>query len=344
MRPDERFAELWTDYLEGDLAEAGQAELRALLAADEQLRKRAADLFQAHRLIGFALQDDPAVDEAFVRATVAAMPPADEAFVAAVMTRLPTPAVPAAGLSPRRMITRTLAALAAGLLVGVAVTSVAWAYSVPRPAEPAGAPVVILDDGFESGPAPGVAGFPSGPDAWGGDFSRVTGSRPGVAPAGGALMLQILRADYQGKPRPDGSYCGDLYRMIDLRPYRRELADGAAVVQLSAAFNAAEFPAAEQYGCAVSAHALTAEMAANPAGASAPGGALAMARNSRLRLDRDPLTWQRVEAELRLPADADFLLVHVGVAHIPRFQKRAVFDGHFVDEVRVTLGRRGPLP
>ena len=341
MTPDDRFVELWTDYLEGDLGEAGLAELQTLLASDEHLRNRAADLFQAHRLLGFALQDYPTVGEAFVRATVAAVPPADEVFVASVMTHLPTPS---ADLSPRRMFARTLAVLALGLLVGVVVTSAAWAYSVPRQHERPGASVVILDDGYETGPAPRVAGILSEPDVWGGDFSRVTGPLQGVTPANGVSMLQVLRADYLGKPTPDGSYCGDLYRLIDLKPYRRDLAEGTAVVQLSAVFNAVEFPAAEQYGGSLSIHALTTEIAANPSGASTPGGALAMARNSRLRLDRDPSTWQRVETELRLPADADFLLIHLGVNHVPRFQKRATFDGHFVDDVRVTLGRRRPLP
>jgi anti-sigma factor RsiW len=71
MTAAERFSELWTDYLEGDLDEAGVAELEALLAADESLRARAADLFQTHRLLGFALQDNPAAQEAFVESTLA---------------------------------------------------------------------------------------------------------------------------------------------------------------------------------------------------------------------------------------------------------------------------------
>ena len=37
----------------------------------------------------------------------------------------------------------------------------------------------------------------------------------------------------------------DIYRLIDVRPYRQEFADGSAVVQLSAGFNAFEFPPSE---------------------------------------------------------------------------------------------------
>jgi len=88
MTSEKRFAELWTDYLEGDLDDAGVAELEALLAADESLRARAADLFQTHRLLGFALQDSPAARESFVSSTLARMPLSDDAFVESVMERV----------------------------------------------------------------------------------------------------------------------------------------------------------------------------------------------------------------------------------------------------------------
>jgi hypothetical protein len=50
--PGERFEILWTDYLEGVLDPAGMAVLDALLAADERLVARAADLYQTHRQLG----------------------------------------------------------------------------------------------------------------------------------------------------------------------------------------------------------------------------------------------------------------------------------------------------
>lgn len=341
MTPEERFAELWTDYLEGDLTDAGQAELRELLASEDRLRARAADLFQTHRLLGFALQDNAAVGEAFVQSTLAGLPQGDEAFVCAVLTRLPANQTPTLS---RWSLTRTLAAVAAGLLVGVAITSAAWAYAVPRSPEQSADVIVLLNEGFESALAPRVNGVPTEPKVWGGDFTAISGAQQGVKPAGGVHMLQILRADYERKPNPEGSYCGDLYRVIDLRPYRRELAEGTAVATLTTVFNAAPFPANEEYGCAVALHALSTEMMANPAAALSKDGSLAMARNGRQRLDRNPHSWQRVETDLRLPADAEFLLVHLGIMHVPKFQKRPTFDGHFLDDVRITLARRSPQP
>ncbi len=69
-----------------------------------------------------------------------------------------------------------------------------------------------------------------------------------------------------------------------------------------------------------------------------------MTSSSRLMLDRDPTTWQRQAAELRLPANAEFLLVKVGVSQRQETQQRVIFDGHFLDEVRLVMTRRPPLP
>ncbi len=75
---DERFEILWTDYLEGVLDAAGMAALDALLAADERLVARAADLYQTHRRLGLLAAE---------RRGAAASPHGD--FVADVMARLP---------------------------------------------------------------------------------------------------------------------------------------------------------------------------------------------------------------------------------------------------------------
>jgi len=47
MNSDERFIELWNDYLEGELDESGIAELQALVAGDERLLRMATDIYQA---------------------------------------------------------------------------------------------------------------------------------------------------------------------------------------------------------------------------------------------------------------------------------------------------------
>jgi ferric-dicitrate binding protein FerR (iron transport regulator) len=93
----ERFAELWTDYLEGELDESGVAELRALLASDASLLKLAADLYQTHRLLALVVEESPARQDEFVREVLSRLPEDADQFVSGVMAnveRLASPAEP----------------------------------------------------------------------------------------------------------------------------------------------------------------------------------------------------------------------------------------------------------
>lgn len=237
---------------------------------------------------------------------------------------------------------RPLAAAAAGIVFGILCTSVVFAYVAPL----AGKMVKLLQESFESGPAPLVTGVPVVPGRWSGDYSEVVGEQQGVKPEHGQRMLRFLRADYEGKANA-GGYVADVQQLIDLRPYQREFADGGAVLQLSAGFNAFEFPASESYGGLMSLHALDAEMVTSgfmDDRQMLNAESLAMASSSRLLLDRSPATWQRLTTELRLPPNTEFLLIRVGVTHVTKAQRRSEFDGHYLDDVRVVVTRRAPLP
>jgi hypothetical protein len=228
-------------------------------------------------------------------------------------------------------------------MIGLLGASLVFAYVAPS----LGKVVTLLQEGFESGPAPLVIGVPIEAGSWSGDYTEVVGEQQGVKPASGKKMLRFLRADYEGKPTPAGSYPGDLYRLIDLRPYRHEFTNGSAVVQASAGFNSVSFPERERYACAVRIYALSAEMVMSGAilkGASLRDGGLAMASERMPQLDRDPRSWQRVESELRLPAVAEFLLIHLSVSNLTKDEVKDAFRGHYLDDVRVFLTRRAPLP
>ena len=101
MTDDDRFEELWADYLEGELDEAGRGELQRLLAAEPRMQ-RAVDVYEIHRLLGMLageaeLHADPAqlhVNPAQQKADSAqqkadAGPSAADAFVADTMAKLP---------------------------------------------------------------------------------------------------------------------------------------------------------------------------------------------------------------------------------------------------------------
>jgi hypothetical protein len=61
-------------------------------------------------------------------------------------------------------------------------------------------------------------------------------------------------------------------------------------------------------------------------------------------MDRDPSTWQRLTTELRLPANAEFLVVRLHINQAFESDPDFIFTGSYVDDVRISLTRRAPLP
>lgn len=229
-------------------------------------------------------------------------------------------------------------ALVAGTILGVLISAFSWpARGMPQ--EPVVTTLVM--ESFESESAPEVSGLTKRPDVWGGDFSEITSAQQGVEPADGKQMLRILQADYQGKPEPDGSYCGDLYRLVDLRSMRHKFAKDSTFVHASALFNMSPRPNNEEFRYSVRVMALTSDVVSHPVLFDVPmidDYASAMARQN-LKLDNDPQTWELGECELRLPADTDYVLIHVSITygHGKDAIRRITFPGHFVDDIRITL-------
>ena len=89
MNNDERFEQLWNDYLEGELHEDGIAELQQLLASNDTFLRAAADSFQVHRLLGLKVEDSETRHEDFVRATMGQLPSSETELVGEVMKMLP---------------------------------------------------------------------------------------------------------------------------------------------------------------------------------------------------------------------------------------------------------------
>ena len=88
MSADERFIELWNDYLEGELDETGTIELRRLLAQDDRLVQMAADSYRTHRLLRLMAQDSESQQDDFVQQTLNRLPAEDDLFVDAVMRQV----------------------------------------------------------------------------------------------------------------------------------------------------------------------------------------------------------------------------------------------------------------
>jgi hypothetical protein len=325
---DDYLDRLIEGHLDDGLTESERSELAGLLRDSEGARIRFWRLAEVHGLARDAARmawpDDAS---------------ATEPRQARRAAGFGAPAARFARLRPAGLV-------AAGLALGVLMTGLAWAIS-----RPAGEPVrVLLAENFESTAAPAATGVPTTADGWSGDFTEIVAAQAGVAPADGARMLRFLKADYEGKPNP-GGYIAEVYRLIDVRGRRGELAGGDAVAQVSVRFNAAAAPADEKYHASLSLFALDAAALTDGTlrngGVSLADRAQAVTRRSNQVLDHDPATWQNIATDLRLPADTDYLLLRIAMAHGAPTRDAAgheTFAAHYADDVRLVLTRRPPLP
>lgn len=236
---------------------------------------------------------------------------------------------------------RPITAAAAGIVFGMFCTSVVFGYVMPLARS-----LILLEESFE-GASPLASKVVLEPGVWRGDQAVTVSAEQEVNPVGGQRMLRFLRQDHQGKARGAGSHIADVYRLIDLRGHRRDVAQGDVVAQASASVNATPFSEEEKFGCAITLFALDADSV--PESASYIGTALesesnAMARSSRTKLDREPASWQRLTTEMRLPANTDYIVVRLHISQSFDSNGAPVFTGSYADDVRVTLTRRTPLP
>lgn len=310
-----------------DHDEEARRELNAILREDAEAR----------RLMQRLLVDEHAIiSELTGQSIVALIHPRDRDGTSASALKQ------ANGWFSWRLRSVAAAAAAAGIAIGLFCNSIVFAYVAPY----WGTQATVLADGFESGPAPLAKGVPLEAGVWSGDYAEVVGDQQGVRPADGAKMLRFLRSDYEDKANPERGHVADIYRLIDMRPYRHEAADGGLVVQCLADLNTAKLPKAETYSFKLSIQAFDAETVTSGelrVPRSRFESDLATASSGKQKLDKDPESWQRLAVDMRLPPNAEFLLICIAVEARGESLPKARFEGHYLDNVRLTM-RRSPLP
>ncbi|MEY5026145.1 MAG: hypothetical protein RLZZ244_1673 [Verrucomicrobiota bacterium] len=236
---------------------------------------------------------------------------------------------------------RPLTAAAAGLLIGLFSASLVFGVVVPS----LRTRVELLHEGFESGAKPAVNGqIPLAPGAWSGDLTELSEARGQITPADGRHMLRFLRADSVGQTLPN-SFSSDCFRLIDLRPYQKEIASGKAMVRLSALFNGDPEPANGPFACVLKLYALDSALVEERQAGTFTGSIrermLGHSSSTRVPLDLNPQSWQRANNEMRLPAGTTYLVVQVGVTNESKqpHARRDSFGAHYVDRVQVVLAQ-----
>jgi hypothetical protein len=312
-------------YISGTISETETEALEQQLKTDAALRDWYLD----------AVHLDSALEVTAESAEIALslpLPPSQR-----VLTAPPSP--PA-----RTLFSRPVTSAVAGIIFGTLCTSVVFAYVAPS----VGKAISLFQDSFEKGPAPLMTGVPSVPEQWSGDFSEVVVEHEGVKPKHGGKMARLLRSDYQGRAIPRPSRQGDLMRLVDVRPFLRNLNGGETVTTLSAVFNAVPFPATERYDGMVTIYALGADTDLRGATEdSVKEAALAFSVGAVRSLDRDPNTWQPASTRLLLPAGTAFVMLKVSVCRMPVgaeslsvLPEFVTFSGHFIDDVRASIRTR----
>ena len=246
---------------------------------------------------------------------------------------------PAPRIRTRWFARRPIMAMSAGILFGLFGASVLLGFGLGgRWTEKV---MVLLQDGFEQGAAPLVTGVPQQLNQWSGDFSELVGEQQGVRPAHGTKMIRMLRSDYEGKISSKRNFQGDLMRIVDVRPFSREINGGEVVLSTSALFNAAPFPETERYDGVVTIYAL------GKLGSTEKTlleDSLAHSYGLRPSLDQDPATWEQAATRLQLPAGTEYVILKVSVRRWPTGNENqaslpspVTFAGHFVDDVRTSI-------
>ena len=301
---------------------SARAELNTLLRENADARSTMARLMVDEQALTSRLRDD---------SIVALLEPAP-----AVETPLRT--------SPRWFAWRPLTSAAAGLVIGLFSASMVFGFGV-RSLEKV---VSLLQESFESGPAPLVQGIPQEMNLWSGDYSEIVEKYEGVKPAQGTKMVRVLRSDFEGKASSMPNRQGDLSRVIDVRPFMREANGGEIVMTLSALFNAAPFPDSQRYDGVVTLYALG-ELGSTEE--SLLEDTLAHSQGWCRSLDRDPSTWESASARLLLPTGTEFVMLKVsfrrwpkGSEDQPSLPDLMTFVGHFVDDVRASIRIRHTAP
>ncbi|RYD81870.1 MAG: hypothetical protein EOP84_10305 [Verrucomicrobiaceae bacterium] len=171
---------------------------------------------------------------------------------------------------------------------------------------------------------------------WSGDPSFVVPESDGITPRTGR---QMLRFEIPGGGKPAAS---EQWQLVDLRPIRAAAQGGAADAKFSVWFNRASWATTgSSFGVTLAA------FKGDPAHAphywaARHEKALALVENS-IHADLNPATWERTEARITLPRDADFLLVQIA-ANQQREPAAGNFgpSAHYADDatLEISLGAR----
>jgi hypothetical protein len=236
-----------------------------------------------------------------------------------------------------------LTAAAAGIVLGMFCTAVAFGYVMPQAVATASRLFALVDGSFEKQSGRVASGFPSAFGVWSGDEAEIVRAD---AARDGRQALRFVRAEREPALPDYGAASCDVFQLVDLRSLKADAAGGEAVLELSVQFLDARAAAGEPvkfiarlYAFAGSPETLPAEW---PLTQKEP---LATGSEAFDSTGGTPRSWHQVTTKVLLPPQADFAVLHL-VAHKPTTPAgtEALFGAQFADDVRLTLKTQPALP
>lgn len=190
-------------------------------------------------------------------------------------------------------------------------------------------PGQLMNPGFET-PASTTGGWPTACGYWQGDYSEIVTAENGITPTEGNRMLKFIATSVPNAPDPAGT--SQVVQLVDLRGLSGPIAEGYMRARLRARFNRVT-------GDAQTDTRFTADLyvyAGEPNSFSAQWSQSShLAKgNSAVYTDGDPNTWEMATAVVTLPANTDFLAVHLAASeNVCNDTTGPEFDGHYCDTV-----------
>lgn len=269
-----------------------------------------------------AMRDDPAKRQLFADMQVRSM---------ALHDRFRQEAFRVEPAQKRKLtwVTRPIAAMAAGLVIGLFSASIVWAISAPKATTER--LFSLLNGSFDENRL--ERGFPHQTGFWSGDEAAIRDGQ----------LRFIAPGSDSGDPTGRAISC-DVFQLVDLRPLRHALSpDGDSVLELSADFRDGRAPNTKP---SVSFFGQLYLFSGDPGSLhqtwpqSIPE-ALASGSAQVTTLGSDAKGVRTLTAKCLIPAQADFAVIQIAAR--PNLRP-AKLDGLSADNVRLTLKTQPALP
>jgi hypothetical protein len=233
-------------------------------------------------------------------------------------------------------ITRPIAAMAAGLVIGLFSASIVWAISSPKATTER---LSSLVDGSFEQRAIG-RGFPRQSGVWSGDEADIVEH---TASDGRRVLRFVSPGADEADPAGPAISC-DIFQIVDLRPLRAGLAPEAdAVLELSARF-LDDRPANTKPSVTFTAQIFLFSGDPSDMHAKWPFAApesLASGSSMLTTLGGDAGRWRHGSTRVFMPSEAEFAVIQLAAR--PNIRP-AVLESLYADDVRLTLKTQPALP